>query len=131
MLNHVIQKIQETTLPFSIQMDKSCDQAMYSQLLLFVIYFSENKNCSTEDFLFCVPLITSTKGADVYQLVNNFFTKNNINWKKISYSCCDGTPSMLGKTSGFVGLAKREFPQVKIVHCCLHQCFQTFFITAH
>ena len=28
---------------------------------------------------------------------------------------------MLDKTSGFLGLAKRELPQVQIVHCFLHR----------
>ena len=85
--------------------------------MVFVRYFDKNKNRITEHFLFCKPLTSSRKGTDVYQLVDGFFTKKNINWKtKIGHVCCDRAQSMLGETSGFVGLAKKESP-----HCYLHR----------
>jgi len=51
-------------------------------------------------------LSETTKAADILQMVNNFFAKQDFfNWKKnigrnIGSLCTDGAPAMLGKTSG-------------------------------
>jgi hypothetical protein len=46
--------------------------------------------------------LATTKAADVYQLIDEFFSKNGLDWKTIlGFICTDGAPSMLGKKSGF------------------------------
>ena len=45
----------------------------------------------------------------------------NFEWKKkIGCLCTDGAPAILGKTSGFAALVKKEAPQVNVTHCFLH-----------
>ena len=70
-------------------------------------------------FPFSMQLDEST---DVLQTVNNFFAKQDFNWKRnIGNLCADGAPSMLGKTSGFATLVKKEAPQIIVTHCFLHR----------
>jgi hypothetical protein len=56
---------------FSFQLDESTDITSCSQLLVFVKYIY-NKSIK-EEFLFCNPLITTTKASDVMDMVSNFF----------------------------------------------------------
>ena len=70
-----------------------------------------------EEFLFCKALSKTTK----VQMVNNFFAKQDFNWKRNNGSLCtDGAPEMLGKTSGFASLVKKEVPHIIVTHCLLH-----------
>ena len=74
------------------------------------------------EFLFCEPLSGTIKAADVLQIVNNFFAQQNFNWKRnIGSLCTDGAPAMLGKTSGFASVAKKEVPHIVVTHCFMHQ----------
>ena len=62
-----------------------------------------------EEFLFCDPLSETTKAADVLQMVNNFFAKQDFNWKRnIGSLCTDEAPAMLGKTLAFASLIKKR-----------------------
>jgi hypothetical protein len=78
--------------------------------------------CIKEEFLFCEPLLATTKAADVYQLIDEFFSKNGLGWKtKLCFICTDGAPSILGKKYGFGALVQVEAPQVVVIHCFLHR----------
>jgi hypothetical protein len=58
----------------------------------------------------------------VYQLIDEFFSKNGLDWKtKLGFICTGGAPSMLGKKSRFGALVQVEAPQVVIIHCFLHR----------
>ena len=55
-------------------------------------------------------------------MLNNFSANQNFEWKKkIGSLCTDGAPAMLGKTSGFAALVKKEASQVNVTHCFLHR----------
>ena len=52
-----------------------------------------------DEFLFCKALSETTK----VQMVNNFFAKQDFNWKRNNgSSCTDGAPEMLGKTQNLL-----------------------------
>ena len=71
---------------------------------------------------FCESLPQHAKGTDVLEMLNNFSANQNFEWKKkIGSLCTDGAPAMLGKTSGFPALVKKEAPQVNVTHCFLHR----------
>jgi hypothetical protein len=118
-LDQLMEELKKVTLPLGLQLDESTYEAQCSQLLAFVRYATET--CIKEEFLFCKPLLaTTTKAADVYQLINEFFSKNGLDWKtKLGFICTDGAPSMLGKKSGFRALVQVEAPQVVVIHCFL------------
>ena len=59
----VIKRVKQSPT-FSLQMDESTDIAGLAVLIVFVRYIY---NCKTEeDLLFCKPLETHTKGADIF-----------------------------------------------------------------
>ena len=70
-----------------------------------------------EEFLFCEPLVMTTKATDVLDLVTTFMDKHNIPMDKLGSICTDGAPAMLGNKSGFCTLVKRLAPHVTVIHC--------------
>lgn len=119
-LEQVIAELDSTQFPFSMQLDESTDISQCSQLLVFVRYI--HSGTSKEEFLFCQPLLKTTKAIDVFEMIIHFFSKHKINYKKkLGSLCTDGAPAMLGKSSGFTALMKNEIPDIVITHCFLHR----------
>ena len=47
---------------------------------------------------------------------------HNFDWQnKLGSLCTDGAPAMLGNTSGFATLVRKEAPNVTVTHCFLHR----------
>ena len=81
-----------------------------------------NGDTIKKEFLFCEPLLNCAKTSDVFKMVNEFFVKQNFDWKKkLGSICTDGTPAMLGNKSGFAALVKNDVPNVTVTHCMLHR----------
>ena len=95
---------QRRKLEGSLQLDKSTDISYCSQLVFYV-----NANEIKEELLFWEPLLETAKASHVFQKVNNFFVKQNFDWKKkIGSICMDGAPTMLGNKSGLAALVKKR-----------------------
>lgn len=119
-LDQVLCEMRSSPFPFSMQLDESTDVAQCSQILVFLRYVLSG--LLKEEFLFCKPLLATTKAADVLQLVRAFFTENQFDWtSRISSICTGGAPSMLGNKSGFSALVKKEVPDIVTTHCILHR----------
>ena len=119
-LKQVMEKLATYPFPFSLQLDESTDVSYCSQLACYVRYVNGNE--IKEEFLFCEPVLETAKASDVFQKANNFFVKQNFDWKKKMYSICtDGAPAMLGNKSGCAALVKKEAPNVTVTHCMFHR----------
>ena len=78
---------------FSIQLDESTDVASCAKLICFAMNIHDED--FKEDFLFCLPLETTTRGIDVsIRKVNEFFIDNGLVWQNLCGVCTDGTPAM-------------------------------------
>jgi len=104
---------------FSIQLDETTDVSNLSQLAVYVRYLKDD--VIKEEFLFCKPLTTTTKAADLKKLVDDFFRDNNLSWDMVSAVCTDGSPVMLGSKSGFGALVKADAPHIIVMHCILQR----------
>lgn len=121
-LKQVIEELNSSLFPFSMQLDESTDVSQCSQLLVFVRYVHHDTRSIKEEFLFCDSLLETTKASDVFEIIKRFFIEHNVDWKtKLGSICTDGAPAMLGKSSGFAALVKKEIPHVIITHCFLHR----------
>ena len=63
---------------------------------------------------------TTIKG-EVFELVDNFFEKNGLQWIKPVGCTTDGVPAMFGRKSVFQGRVKAVSPSVTSVHCFIHR----------
>ncbi|XP_075684349.1 protein FAM200C-like [Rhinoderma darwinii] len=118
-LAQVVADLISSPAKFSLQLDETTDVSNLSQLAVFVRYVKDD--VIKEDFLFCKPLTTTTKAADVKTLVDDFFKDNNLPWDMVSAVCSDGAPVMLGRKSGFGALVKADAPHIIVTHCILHR----------
>lgn len=119
-LKQIIDELKTSPFPFSIQLDETTDISNCSQLLVFVRYISADT--VKEEFLFCEPLLQTTKAVDVLAMLNGFFDRHDFNWKQKLHSiCADGAPAMLGNKSGFAQLVKKDAPHILVTHCFLHR----------
>lgn len=104
---------------FSLQMDESTDVAGLAVLLVFARY--QHLNLLEEDLLLCEPLPTNTTGAEIFNIVDNFFNTHGLDWKNCVDICTDGAKAMVGKTAGAVAKIKNLAPNCTNSHCILHR----------
>jgi hypothetical protein len=113
-LKNVTEEWAASPFPSSMQLDETTDISQCSQLLVFVRYL--HADVIKEGFLFCEPLLETTKAVDVLQIVKGFFAKKIYDWKeKLHTLSIDVAPAMPGNTSGFATLVKEEL----LTHCFL------------
>ncbi|KAF2355875.1 Zinc finger BED-type [Trinorchestia longiramus] len=119
-LSQVIIEIEESSYcKFSLQFDESCDIASCAVLLGFVRYIHQDR--IKEEFLFCENLLTTTKGEDVFNIINSFFTKNGLDWNSVQQVSVDGAPAMMGFHRGLRGLVQAVNPEISVDQCIIHR----------
>ena len=69
----VITEVQGSKYGFAIQLVESTDMPNYAQLLVYVCYAT--KDAIRSELLLINEMRTTTKGEDVFELVDNFFKK--------------------------------------------------------
>lgn len=50
----------------------------------------------------CEYLQEKTTGEDIFNCINNYITKHEIEWKRCTDICTDGAQAMVGKMKGVV-----------------------------
>uniref|UniRef100_A0A9J7YY69 DUF4371 domain-containing protein n=1 Tax=Cyprinus carpio carpio TaxID=630221 RepID=A0A9J7YY69_CYPCA len=104
---------------FALQIDESTDVASCAQLLTYVRYV---KNMDIqEEFLFSSPLPTNTTGEHIFNKLNEFVRKNDIDWERCCGICSDGAKSMTGRHSGLISRVKEVAPRAVWTHCTIHR----------
>ncbi|XP_055644976.1 zinc finger BED domain-containing protein 5-like [Toxorhynchites rutilus septentrionalis] len=102
-----------------MQLDESTDVAGLAILMVFVRY--QFSGYFEEDLLFCKPLPTATTGAEIFKLIDDYFTKNDIPWEHCVDVCTDGAKAMVGKTAGVVARIQEKAESCGSSHCILHR----------
>ena len=64
---------------YSLQLDESTDVASCSQLLVYVRYL--DGEAMKEEYLFSEPLATTTRGEDVFRMLEAFLIKHELGWE--------------------------------------------------
>ena len=114
----VISKINSSPV-FALQLDETTDVSNLSQLFVYIRYVVDDR--ISEEFLFCQPLEITSKAADVFQLLMDFFDKTELSWSKLVGVCTDGASAMIGANSGLVFLIKQKNPTIQGTHCMIHK----------
>ena len=116
-------KIQLVTIlrntKFSLALDEttvcSCEA-----LLLAYVRFQYNSEFM-EEMLFCESLQTTTTAKDIYNVVKQFMTDNDIPLINLISIAADGAPNMIGRNKGVLKLLKDDQPDMMAVHCIIHR----------
>ena len=116
--NQVVEQIKQSPI-FVLQLDESTDVSSCAQLMIYVRYIHSSN--FKDEFLFCQPPESHTRGIDVFSKVDTFFVQKDLDWRKVGAVCTDGAPSMLGSHSGFQTRVRQVVPDVITNHCMLHR----------
>ena len=104
---------------FSLALDEttvcSCEA-----LLLAYVRFQYNSEFM-EQMLFCESLQTTTTAKDIYNVVKQFMTDNDIPLINLISIAADGAPNMIGRNKGVLKLLKDDQPDMMAVHCIIHR----------
>ena len=117
--DQILAEIKESKFGFAIQLDGSTDITNYCQLLVYV-RFAQTNIMKTE-LLLNHEVSTTTKGKDIFDILNNFLKKNGLDWKNLVGCTTDGAPSMLGCKFRFQSYVKAVSPNITSVHCFIHR----------
>ena len=112
--------VKDSKFGFSMPLNESTDITNNAQLLGYVRYTTQDNDVKTE-LLMCQELSSTTKGKDVFEVSDNFFKQNELDWKKLIGCTTDGAPSMLEPKSGFTIYVKTVSSNATIVHSFLHR----------
>ena len=104
---------------FALLVDESADNANKAQLLAFIRFI--DKDQIVNQFLFCKELSTTTKGEDVFNILNDYFSKWQISWTSCIGICRDGAPSIVGCMKGLTFFVEKQNGNVVVAHCFLYR----------
>ena len=105
---------------FALQVDETTDITNKAQLLVFIRFIDGDQ--IVNQFLCCKEMSGTTKGEDIFQILNNYLKKWELSWKSCVGICTDGAPSMVGCLKGFTALVKeKQNPGIITTHCFLHR----------
>ena len=54
---------------------------------------------------------TTTRGEDIFHILNDYFKKWNLSWKSCVEVCTDGAPSMVGSIKGLASFCEATTSQ--------------------
>ena len=117
--NQLMARVKDSKFGFAIQLDESTDVAKCSHLLVYV-RFIQNNTVKTE-LMLNQELAATTKRKDVFNVLADFFKKNELDWSKLVGCTIDGAPAMLGRKSGFQTYVKDVAANATFVHCFIHR----------
>lgn len=104
---------------FALQFDESTDVSSCAVLLGYIRYVHEA--AVKEEFLLCENLTTTTRGKDVFNVVNGFMEKHGLDWNRVHQVSVDGCPAMMGGNIGFRGFVQRANANTSVDHCIIHR----------
>ena len=87
------------------------------QLLAFARFIDDG--AIVEDFLCCKELPETTKGQDVFDILNSYLECCGLKWKNCVDICTDGTPVMTEQLKGFV--SQKQNPNIIRTNYFIHR----------
>jgi len=103
------------SLIFALQVDESKDISGEAQLLVFVRMAVDDD--IRENFCCCKTLPETTRGEDVFKVLNEHSSSVNLLWNNCIGISTDGAPSMTGSIKVFIFFRQENY----FTHCFLHR----------
>ncbi|XP_029654424.1 zinc finger BED domain-containing protein 5-like [Octopus sinensis] len=106
---------------FPFQVDKSSD---ITRMQFSVLFRYMDDESIIEDF-FPQRVVETTKGYDIFNLINSYFEHLKLDWNECIGICTDGALSVTGDDRDFVSVAKNKNPDLIHKHYFIHHeaCF--------
>lgn len=102
-----------------MQLDEATDNNKDAHLICYVRFIDGND--MIEDLLFCKNITASAKAQDLFKILDNFMSKNILDWTKCVGVCTDGACSMSGRYRGLQALIRNKVSDTLWTHCIIHR----------
>ena len=102
-----------------MQLDEATDNSRNAHLICY-IRFADFSEQILEELLFCKPVELGCGGINLFNIIENFLSKNNLDRKKGISLCTDGAKAMSGGYCGLQSLIQKFAPMAKWTHCMIH-----------
>ena len=106
---------------FNLQLDKATDSSQDAHLICYVRFVDFSEHNLVEELLFCKPIELGCRGIDLFNIIDNFISTNNLDWGKCISICTDGAKAMFGSRSGLRSLIQEHAKMAKWMHCMIHR----------
>ncbi|XP_071487576.1 uncharacterized protein [Diadema antillarum] len=115
----ILRKIREA--PFSVSTDGSSDRGAQEQLYPIIVrYFDNEVNRVLSVLLEIATTQQRSTGQNIFQLLDDVFTKNKIPWKNVICFAADNAAVMMGSHSGVAAFVTKANPDTFIMGCPCH-----------
>ena len=105
---------------FSLQLDEATD-SQDAHLICYLRFVDFSEHNLVEELLFCKPIELGCRGIDLFNIIDNFISTNNLDWGKCISICTDGAKAISGSRSGLRSLIREHAPMAKWMHCMIHR----------
>ena len=106
---------------FGLQLDEATDGSRDTHLICYVRFVDFSLHSLVEELLFCKPIEVGCQGIDLFNIIDNFISTNNLDWENCISICTDGARAMSGSRSELRSLIQERAPMAKWVHCMIHK----------
>ena len=106
---------------FGLQLDEATDGSRDAHLFCYVRFIDFSLHSLVEELLFCKPIEVGCRGIDLFNIIDNFISTNNLDWENCISICTDGARAMSGSRSGLRSLIQERAPMAKWVLCMIHR----------
>lgn len=89
-------------------------------MLLVFVRYRFNKSIE-EDLLLCESLQSNATGEEIFNCINGFMQRHEIEWEKCVDVCSDASRAMDGKIAEAVTFIKYVAPESTSSHCLLYR----------
>ena len=66
---------------FSLQSDEATDSSQDAHLICYVRFVDFSEHNLVEELLFCKPIELGCRGIDLFNIIDNFISTNNLDWE--------------------------------------------------
>ena len=88
-------------------------QQLMAVLIYYVRFVDFSYQKLVEELLFCKPIELGCREIDLFNIIDNFISKNNLDWEKCISLCTDGIKAMSGSCCGPRSLIQERAPMAK------------------
>ena len=106
---------------FGLQLDEATDGSRDAHLICYVRFVDFSLHSLVEELLLCKPIEIGCRGIDLFNIIDNFISTNNLDWENCISICTDSARAMSGSRSGLRSLIQERAPMAKWVHCMIHR----------
>ena len=107
---------------FSQQLDEATEGSRDAHLICYVCFVDFSDHNVVEELLFCKLFELGCRGIYLFNIINDFFSTNNLNWRNCISIWTDGDKAVSGSRYGLRSPIFKNVSQWPMwMHCMIHR----------